>query len=601
MLRVYLSDSLILRWHSPDAATLRQFLGEHRRTLRDALGAESADQAAEQLAAWNRTRPATSGNGSSRTAQSAGSEVAHPGWRLAVARIPGEPRAYALFNDLLGAALLIRDRMGCAPVHFRHTAGDRLDVAFDAETLASTRGVTLDRGRIADMLVPHLQWLDPTATFYTQIRKVPAGGWVRCDREGIRYGSYWQPRAEPTERLHGDDDYAAALSEVLGRAIMDTRPSSGEGWASMLSGGIDSTAMAALAASIASTHGNAPLTTVSIRNSGDPTCVETTAIDQAQQIHGIRSIDLDLARPADDLPWLLDRLYDGDEPWDASMSITRWAYRGAARAGASCLLDGIDADSLLGEGNPVPRLIAQLRQLQVRDAWTNARGLQAFWGAPYSASRLFGSALLRAVVPGRVIGRLGAWRLRPRNDTQRLAELVADSPIDPGFARAVDLLERQQRYEAEAEAQGALDMRSPVIGVERYFRVAAACGVVPLHPYLDTRVVSFCLGLPAEQKLRRGWPKHVLRNAVRGLVPEPVRLRRGKQHLGGTLTRTLIERSPIPLHQQLRDLTAELEPYVDPKWLTRLTAGPPADEGDFSWSHDLVALGRWLRKRQRLA
>ena len=44
-------------------------------------------------------------------------------------------------------------------------------------------------------------------------------------------------------------------------------------------------------------------------------------------------------------------------------------------------------------------------------------------------------------------------------------------------------------------------------------------------PFLDHRLVSFVLGLPVGWKLRGPWNKFVLREAMRGRIPESVRSR----------------------------------------------------------------------------
>jgi asparagine synthase (glutamine-hydrolysing) len=47
-------------------------------------------------------------------------------------------------------------------------------------------------------------------------------------------------------------------------------------------------------------------------------------------------------------------------------------------------------------------------------------------------------------------------------------------------------------------------------------------------PFLDRRVASFALSLPAEYVVRRGLRKAVLRDAVRSVVPAPILDRRDK-------------------------------------------------------------------------
>ena len=47
-------------------------------------------------------------------------------------------------------------------------------------------------------------------------------------------------------------------------------------------------------------------------------------------------------------------------------------------------------------------------------------------------------------------------------------------------------------------------------------------------PFLDYRLVSFLFSLPPEQKIRGGFTKHVMREALKGIVPESIRMRTDK-------------------------------------------------------------------------
>ena len=59
-------------------------------------------------------------------------------------------------------------------------------------------------------------------------------------------------------------------------------------------------------------------------------------------------------------------------------------------------------------------------------------------------------------------------------------------------------------------------------------RNAMAFSIESRVPYLDVRLVEYIASLPLDQKIRNGMTKHVLRRAIKGLVPEPVRCRTDK-------------------------------------------------------------------------
>jgi asparagine synthase (glutamine-hydrolysing) len=59
-------------------------------------------------------------------------------------------------------------------------------------------------------------------------------------------------------------------------------------------------------------------------------------------------------------------------------------------------------------------------------------------------------------------------------------------------------------------------------------RASMAHGVEIRNPFLDWRVVRYAFSLPDESKIGNGFSKRILREAMRGIVPEAVRTRRAK-------------------------------------------------------------------------
>ncbi len=70
-------------------------------------------------------------------------------------------------------------------------------------------------------------------------------------------------------------------------------------------------------------------------------------------------------------------------------------------------------------------------------------------------------------------------------------------------------------------------------------------------PFMDHRLVTFCFSLPAESKLGGGYTKRILRDAMRGIVPELILNRRDK--IGWN----------APLHEWLcGPMSAEIDRFV---------------------------------------
>ena len=59
-------------------------------------------------------------------------------------------------------------------------------------------------------------------------------------------------------------------------------------------------------------------------------------------------------------------------------------------------------------------------------------------------------------------------------------------------------------------------------------RLSMAHGVEVRAPFMDWRLMRFVFSLPSESKIGQGYTKRVLREAMRGTLPEIIRTRRSK-------------------------------------------------------------------------
>jgi asparagine synthase (glutamine-hydrolysing) len=154
------------------------------------------------------------------------------------------------------------------------------------------------------------------------------------------------------------------------------------------------------------------------------------------------------------------------------------------------------------------------------------------------------------------------------------------------------------RYSAERAK--SIDHPFLTVGRERYDRVAASVGIEPRDPFLDRRVVAFCLTLPGEQLLRGGWPKIILRRAMADRLPDAVRWRRGKEDLGWAFTAALIKRTRERIRANLELNAHLLRPYIDFDALQHVRHGPEngCDDGEknMETEYDAAHLAAWLSR-----
>jgi len=137
-------------------------------------------------------------------------------------------------------------------------------------------------------------------------------------------------------------------------------------------------------------------------------------------------------------------------------------------------------------------------------------------------------------------------------------------------ARLYDLLERGRRMQAQpvyTERQRHYqDWLCNSVGIaaiqEETNHLATMEGVERRHPFYDVRLLSYCLSLPADQKLRHGWPRWILRKAMEGILPKSVQWRPDKADLSPNFLRNLVGMESETLGQVVAE-PERIRPYID--------------------------------------
>jgi asparagine synthetase B (glutamine-hydrolysing) len=99
---------------------------------------------------------------------------------------------------------------------------------------------------------------------------------------------------------------------------------------------------------------------------------------------------------------------------------------------------------------------------------------------------------------------------------------------------------------------------------------SSTCSVEVRDPYLDTRLAEFALAIPAHQLFGKGETKHVLRNAMRGLLPPEVVERTEPTGLTALYHRGLLDREAGRVQRLLSRRDGLWRRFVSPDWLSEV-------------------------------
>jgi asparagine synthase (glutamine-hydrolysing) len=451
--------------------------------------------------------------------------------------------AFAIWDEVAGELIVVRDRIGVKPVYFRESGGELL---FASEI----------KGLLADPAVPreldpiaarqYLTFVVPPAplTMFRGIFKLPAGHLLRV-RPGApaRLTRWWDPVSAPPadvdpKALRDDDACAAEWMRRLDRSI-ERRMMSDVPFGVFLSGGLDSSVNVALMAR----HMDRPVATFSVGFKDHPGYNELDYARLIAKEFGTehREVEIDAQDAIDYLPQLV---VEQDEPIADWVCVPlHFVAKLARESGVPVVQLGEGADELLcGYDHFRPPIDAWRRYVRgvpglpepLRRA---AVGLATYAGT-FSPAWARRARLAESFSAGREPFLGGAICF---DEDERAALLACDAAPrtdDPAFldrgllaadpdAVVKTILAPFRAANAPADVYPEmlyleLRHRLPELLLMRLDKILMAVSVEGRDPYLDHELVAFAMALPLRMRLRDGVGKWIHKRAARGLVPDAV-------------------------------------------------------------------------------
>ena len=427
----------------------------------------------------------------------------------------------ALWDRNERTLLLARDRPGIKPLHFVERGGR---LFFGSEIKSLLTAGACSREIDLEALDHYLSFLyaPRDRSLFKGVQKLPPGHLLRWRDGRFEIVKYWEIGA--SEPFRGSEEEAAlALRGVLAGAVRSHMVSDVP-LGAFLSGGVDSSIVVGLMAEASSR----PVKTFSIG-------FDEPAFDELEHARHVAShFGTDhhefVVRP-DGLS-ILDRLIGHfDEPFADSSAIPTWYVSEVARRHVTVVLSGDGGDELFGGYDrylPHPR-VAQFDRMSV----PGSRALAgAIWPRLPHGAR--GRSFLRHVSMGddaRYLDSVAFFQQDERHalyapDVRRsLGDWRAENAVGERMARfaSLPLHSRMMRFDFETYL--------PEDILTKVDRMSMAHSIESRVPLLDNELIDFAAALPSTMKIRNGRRKHVLKEAVRTLLPAGV-IDRKKQGFG---------------------------------------------------------------------
>ncbi|MGA2211091.1 MAG: asparagine synthase (glutamine-hydrolyzing) [Acidimicrobiales bacterium] len=405
--------------------------------------------------------------------------------------------------------VLSRDHLGIKPLYTAEAGGRHLFASEIKALLAAPElAPVVDVQRLAEYLGRGLHDHDER-TFFEGVRQILPARAVTIPLSGgpPTEHTYWRPSLSRSTPSDPALFRAAFTTAVERRLVADVTVGT------CLSGGLDSSSIVCVMSDLlaqgapdAASMGDR-LRTFSAVFDGDP-------IDEQEYIEPVLAAsgaDSDYVRPKSkelfrDLPLVV---WHQDEPMVSSGPYAQYRVMELAKGKAKVLLDGQGGDELLA--GYVPYQYVYLRELaKTRDI----AGLRA---------------LSREALPTRdVLTPVARQRVAER---RRLVDPATYCPGllgDPARMQAIRAADVRVGDDLKQRLLQDLTVYSLPSLLRYEDRNSMAHSIESRPPFLDQDLVELVLSLPPDAIVRDGWSRWIFREAMRGILPEKIRLRRKK-------------------------------------------------------------------------
>lgn len=480
--------------------------------------------------------------------------------------------AFAVWDGSRQELLLARDRLGVKPLYYAPLPGGVL-FGSEPKALLAHPGFEpeVDAEGLAELFL-QMGARTPGYGIYRGLRQVRPGCSVQVSRDGLRSAAYWQLAAT----RHADDlpTTAAAVRDLL-TDIVRRQTVADVPLCSLLSGGLDSSVIAALAARDLQDTDRGKLATFSVDFVGSdvtfqpdrlrPSLDEPYARAAAEYVGSRHSTVLLQAYDLVDEQWA--PLAAHDLPTMGDMYTSMYLLFRDVREHSTVALSGESADEVFG-GYP----------------WYHVPALLAAPTFPWAAGGSW-EPLLEAEAAAQL--RLGEYA------ADRYADALAEVPQLPGEGA-------QERRIREVLYLGLTRWLPELL--DRKDRLSMASGLEVRVPFCDHRLVDYVWNVPWSMKEAGGVEKGLLRQAAAGLLPDGL-LQRRKSIYPGAADRAYEQAVGTQMRRLLADPAAPLFAIISRRKLAGAYAEDPSLPGTMGVQPSstapaafLLDINEWLRR-----
>ncbi|MBS1794809.1 MAG: asparagine synthase (glutamine-hydrolyzing) [Acidobacteria bacterium] len=424
--------------------------------------------------------------------------------------------AFAIWDRREKTLFIARDRLGVKPLYYVHDADGSLFFGSEIKTLLEAAAVKpeLNYDALPDQLANHGTSRDET--LYKGVKRLLPGHFMVWQDGALRIEEFWDVNFEPKHRDRSDREFIDEWRELFRHSVR-LRLMADVPLGMFLSGGIDSSAIAATMAQMV----DAPVKTFSVgfkeREANEFEYARVVAKAFKTEHH---EITITPEQFFDELPNLV---WHEDEPIGFIASVPLYFVSKLAQKHVKVVLTGEGADEIMAGYGRYAKTLQLLEYGEKYEALMPdfVRGLVKT-GAEAIGGKLSRTFLTRAAdIENLFFDNFGVF---PKAMQDKLLSAETKARIEDR-----DPYRFQNGWLAKTDARAVLD-KLLYVDTKTYLhellmkqdQMSMAASIESRVPFLDHRLVEFTARMPVRMKLRGRDTKYLLREAMKGILPDEI-------------------------------------------------------------------------------
>ncbi len=434
--------------------------------------------------------------------------------------------ALGIFDPRGQRLLLARDAIGLRSLYYLQI-GSTFLFASEIKAILSHPQVVTEPNEdfLADLYLKELFVYQQGLTFFKGVLNLLPSQMAIISPRGLSKRIYWD--FDPAKRIHlsSFQDYADTFRQLFQQAVQ-RRLRSAYPVAVAVSGGLDSSAIFCMAETLKRQRPEdfPPVQGLSFYCPDGSLADEDSFVQEIEKLYDSKIIRLPIGplrfteKPEEEIrhtemPFLLTDNFHA-------------LYQASSRMGARVILTGEGGDQFLAEES---YLIDLFHRFSWRELWRHLGEFHYRGKVPFRYHRTFIRELIKHYLPDGWVSRWRHMHGRTASLTtslpgsgsklRQLASRLRNSPF--GTKRSLFNVHARSLYKV-------CKSDNQLFYIELILKSSSAYGLSCAYPLYDRDLIDFLMGIPGEVTNWQGIPKGILRQGLRGILPEAIAARRWK-------------------------------------------------------------------------